>query len=109
MERRDVQKNENGENIPKAKKKEKKKIQKKVHKGIVSAGVLSAPKGIKNILKSSKRILKILFITIQKNITPGVKAIGSQFLSKSSAARIVSLIFSPEALPLFSEMKAKNR
>ena len=109
MNRRDVQKNENGKNVPKTKKKEKKKMQPKVHKGIVVAGVLSAPKGIKNPLKSSKRVLKILFIATQKYITLGVKAIASQFLSKSSVARTVSLIFSPEALPLFSEMKAKKR
>ena len=69
MERRDVQKNENRKNGPITKEKEKKKIQKKVHKGIVVAGVLSAPKGIKNGLKSSKSVLKRLFITITKNVT----------------------------------------
>ena len=109
MERRDVQKDKNRKNGPKAKDKEKNKIQTKVHKGIIVAGVLSAPKGIKKTLKSSKRVLNILFIAIQKYITPGAKPIGCQFFSKSSAARTVSLIFFPAAVPLFSEMKEKNR
>ena len=70
MDRRDVQKDKKMKNAPKTKNKEKNKVPKKPQKDSVVPMVLSAPKGMKNSLKLSKRVLKILFTTIKKKYIP---------------------------------------